>query len=245
MDLDHGSVAARVRDKTQADPASPEMRSHLLELFRQETQRQPVASAVPCATTGQAGDERLAHVVSQIGSPPILVGSALVMMASTVSSPSAWRWAGAYALLAILLPMLHLVWLVRRGHVTGLDVPLRGERTRPFIFAAACAMAGWLSLWGGAAPLPMIVLARTLSLQALMVLGITLRWKISLHCTTAAGMAMLAWSLIGTRLPLLIGVPLIAWSRVRLGRHTWAQAIAGALLGFTLFLATPSLMRGV
>ena len=37
-------------------------------------------------------------------------------------------------------------------------------------------------------------------------------------------------------LPLVVGVPLIAWARVRLRRHTVTQTIAGALLGLTISL---------
>jgi membrane-associated phospholipid phosphatase len=73
-------------------------------------------------------------------------------------------------------------------------------------------------------------------LQWVIIFGITLSWKISVHCATAAGVAMWLWWLTGTPLPLLVGVPLIAWSRVHLGRHTLAQTIAGSMLGCGLFL---------
>jgi membrane-associated phospholipid phosphatase len=48
--------------------------------------------------------------------------------------------------------------------------------------------------------------------------------------------AAVAWSLFGVLLPLVIGVPLMAWARVRLRRHTVAQTIAGLLLGLAIFL---------
>jgi len=40
--------------------------------------------------------------------------------------------------------------------------------------------------------------------------------------------------------PLLLAAPLtlaVMWARVRMRRHTWAQTIAGALLGGVSFLA--------
>jgi membrane-associated phospholipid phosphatase len=72
------------------------------------------------------------------------------------------------------------------------------------------------------------------------IFGITLWWKISVHSAAAAGVATLIWSLIGATLPLLAGVVIIAWSRVRLRRHTVAQTIAGAALGFAIFMVAVS-----
>jgi membrane-associated phospholipid phosphatase len=49
------------------------------------------------------------------------------------------------------------------------------------------------------------------------------------HCATAAAFSTLMLHLSGTALPLLVGVPILAWSRVQLRRHTAAQTAAGAL----------------
>lgn len=198
-----------------------------------------VDSAIP-----KAWDERLAYVISQVGSPPVFASAAVTVTASVLSSPQAWMWAAVYVFLAILPPLLYLVWLVRRGRVTDLDVQLREQRRGPLIFSIACAGLAWLVLALGAAPRLMIVLAGALWLQMALIYGITLRWKISVHSAAAAGAAMLVWSLVGMPLPFLIGVPAIAWSRVCLGRHTVAQTVAGALLGAAIFLIAFSLQRG-
>jgi membrane-associated phospholipid phosphatase len=140
--------------------------------------------------------------------------------------------------------MLYLVWLKRRGLVTDLDVQLREQRMRPMVFMLACGGLAWLALTLGAAPAQMAFLAGVLWLQMAVIFGITLRWKISVHCATAAGVATLVWALLGTPLPLLVGVPVIAWSRVRLRRHTLAQTVAGSLLGFGLFAIAIFLVYG-
>jgi membrane-associated phospholipid phosphatase len=63
------------------------------------------------------------------------------------------------------------------------------------------------------------------------VLLITLRWKISIHAGSAAGSATVLALLYGAwALPLLLGVAVIGWSRVVLGKHSWAQVVAGALV---------------
>jgi membrane-associated phospholipid phosphatase len=165
-------------------------------------------------------------------------------MAATSAAPRAWTWAGGYIALTVLAPFLYLVWLLHRGLVADLDVQRREQRMRPLIFTLACGALAWLGLAMGRAPWPMVVLAGQLWLQTLLIFGITLYWKISVHCTTAAAVATLTWSLFGTPLPLLIGVPLIAWSRVRQHRHTLAQTVAGSLLGIAMTLVALSLMAG-
>ncbi len=181
-------------------------------------------------------DMGLARVVSRIGSPPVLVAGAMILTAASVSHPRALLWAGTYILMAVVPSVLHLVWLMHRGHIAGLDVPLREHRIGPFAFTTACYTLAWVALRSDGAPLPMVALAGALALQTLVVLGVTLRWKISVHCTTASGTAVLAWSLTGLWLPACLVVALIAWSRVRLRRHTVTEAAAGLLLGFVIFL---------
>lgn len=186
-------------------------------------------------------DGRLAYVVSQVGSPPVLGAVAMGLIATTLSSPRAWTWAGVYVTLSILVPLAYLVWLLHNGRVTDLDVQIREQRSRPFIFTIACAGLTWLAMAVGGAPPQMIMLTGALGLQMVIIFGITLRWKISVHSAAAAGVGTLVWSLVGATWPLLVGVPIIAWSRVRLHRHTVAQTVAGAALGFTIFLVALSM----
>jgi membrane-associated phospholipid phosphatase len=72
----------------------------------------------------------------------------------------------------------------------------------------------------------------------LILLLVTLRWKISGHTTAMSSLAMLCWLLIGpAAAPMMLSVPLVAWARVRLRRHTLAQTLAGAALGTLTSLA--------
>jgi membrane-associated phospholipid phosphatase len=168
----------------------------------------------------------------------------MALVAALVSTPRAWAWAGIYVCLAVVIPLLYLFWLLHRGLITDLDTQLREQRIGPLVFTIACTGWGWLVLLFGSAPSLMIVLAGALWLQMVIVLCITLRWKISMHCAAAGAAAAVMWALVGTPFPLLIGVPLIAWSRVRLRRHTVAQTIAGALLGFVVFMAAFAFTKG-
>jgi membrane-associated phospholipid phosphatase len=196
---------------------------------------QPPAAAVDTSIP-RKWDGRVAYVASMIFSPPVLSVVVMLLIASALSGGRAWAWAGIYVFLAVLVPLLHLAWLLHRGLVTDLDVQLREQRIRPLLFTVVCAGLAWAVLKLGVAPRQLVDVASALSLMMMIILSITLWWKISVHCAAVAMTAAVAWSLFGVVLPLLIGAPLMAWARVRLRRHTVAQTIAGLLLGLTIFL---------
>ena len=160
------------------------------------------------------------------------------------ASTQALPWALVQLSLGVLAPFLHVVQLVRRGDVTDVDVRLRKQRIGPLFVTVACTGLAWMALWIGGAPAAMAWVAGGMWVQGLLILGITSRWKISVHAATAA--AATTWSslLLETPLPALLIVPLVAWSRVRLRRHTVLQTVAGGVLGFVVFFTLWQLGAG-
>ena len=67
----------------------------------------------------------------------------------------------------------------------------------------------------------------------LCIAGLANHWiKLSLHmaCLVFAGVVLLGlWRPLG--LVLLACVPLLAWSRLRLARHSWVEVLGGSVLG--------------
>ena len=181
-------------------------------------------------------DGILAHCVSQAFSPVVLTVAMVLWGAALAHVPGAWAWGTVYLAFAIVAPVGYLVLLLRRGQVTDLDVYLRAQRVRPLQVALAFGGVAWLMLAIGGAPGALIILTGALLALSTIYYAVTLRWKISLHTTVAAAATTFAWTMTGLTLPLLVGVPLVAWSRVRLGRHTMAQTIAGGAAGFLVFL---------
>ncbi len=185
-----------------------------------------------------AWDEYLARWISRIGSPPLTAMAGAVLSGHMLATPVAWRWAAVYTFLAILAPIMYVVWLFHRGKVADLDLRIREQRIRPLLVTLTGAFAAWAMLHFGAAPTLLVVLASANAVQMILFFGITLRWKISGHCTAAAGLIVLAWALIGSAAILLtLSVPLIAWARVRLHHHTIGQTVAGAALGSSVLTA--------
>jgi membrane-associated phospholipid phosphatase len=187
--------------------------------------------------------ECIAYAISQVGSPPVLSSVGLVMTAVTIGTSRVWVLAVTYILLAIVTPLAYLFWLLHQGQVTDFDVQRREQRIRPMQFTLACGALAWLILAVAAAPRPLLLLTGALWVQMGIVFVITFWWKISVHCASAATLATIIGLWIGTPLPLMIGLPLIAWSRVHRRRHTPAQAIAGMCLGYLVALLALSLVE--
>jgi membrane-associated phospholipid phosphatase len=190
----------------------------------------------PGTRRGKAADA-LANTLSSVASPPVLSAAMMAIAASMDGSVQAWRFAALYIGLAIATPILYLISLLRRGTVSDLDVQIRTERWRPLL-AAQLGMGIALGIFiaRGAPPL-MIALAGGLLAYTTLAFTITLWWKISMHSAAAAAIAALVVTQVGApAFPLLAGIPLMAWARIRLKRHTLAQTIAGAALGCAALL---------
>jgi membrane-associated phospholipid phosphatase len=175
----------------------------------------------------------VARAVSVAAHPFVMV--ALMVGVGGARRDSAGQPLGGALLLALasIAPVaLLIVRQVRRGRWGNVDAS--NVRERPILFvvalAAMAAVLGWLLLTN-----PQSFLIRGLLVTGAMVAlaaGIT-RWvKVSLHMAFAA---MAATALTVARSPvgyvLLAVVPVLAWSRVALGRHRWSEVLLGAALG--------------
>lgn len=184
---------------------------------------------------------QLAYWISQIGSPPLTGAVTALMIGFTIATPPAWRWTWFYITLTILAPCAYIIWLVRVGKAVDFHLPNREQRIRPLQLSVVTAIITWLVLYQVAAPRLLQMLATVNVVQTAIFLLITLYWKISLHCTAATILSELAFALFGaSAAPLTMSIPLIAWSRVHLERHTVAQTVGGVLLGVGIL--TPALL---
>lgn len=191
-------------------------------------------AALPSPSVGKGWARSSAVVVSQVGSPPVSAMAAAFVAAGMEGGPTAFGWATLHVSLMVMFPLVYLVSLLRRGKVSDLDVYHREERWRPFLATVTGAWCGWALLQHFQAPGSLVGVTGVLALEAVVVFLVTLSWKISLHCATVAVAGALVWKLTGSPLALMIGVPLMIWSRLLLRRHTPAQTIAGTLVGLLL-----------
>ncbi len=206
---------------------------------KRPSRRSPLTTTLDAVLKPSTRGEYLAYCISQIGSPPVMGLLSLIFIAASLALPKVWLWSGVYVTMAMVIPMLFLVWQVRHGRVTDLDVQLREQRKGSLLVTIAGFGVSWLVMRIGEAPPVLTAMAGAGFVQWLVIFAITLRWKISAHTTSAAGATMLILRVFGlAAVPLVISIPLIAWSRVKLRRHTLGQTIAGALLGSGVIVGT-------
>lgn len=180
-------------------------------------------------------DDLCAYWISQLGCPPIVTIGSVFLGAYSVALPSAWLGAGIFSLLAVFLPTLYVVWLVQKGEVSDIHLPIRSQRIRPMIFTIIGTGIAWGLMSIVRSPNILLSFAAANFFQAACFFVITWRWKISIHSASAAGLAVLSWSIWGNgAIYVLLIVPLVGWSRVHLRRHTFMQTVSGAVLGGSL-----------
>ncbi len=180
----------------------------------------------------------VARIVSDVLSPAALAVPGLLLGVWATGDVGTFRYAAAYFAIAIPLPLVYLVWLMKTGRITDFHLPKRHERVGPFAVASAAAAGGIALLVYLGAPSAFLAPLVAALAQTLLLFVITLAWQISIHAATSAGLATFAVLAIGGAAILLsLLVPLVIWSRLYLRRHTVAQVFAGAGLGCAAFSA--------
>jgi membrane-associated phospholipid phosphatase len=142
-------------------------------------------------------------------------------------------------------PLLYIIIGVRLGKLSDIDVSHRAERAGPFLFGILSVTIGWLvlALMNGPKNLQTVLMITAVS--GVMMMVITLRWKISIHASSLGGVATILTVLYGAvMLPLFVLLVLVSWSRVALRRHTTAQVVAGSLTGIAISMVILKI-RGV
>jgi membrane-associated phospholipid phosphatase len=196
-------------------------------------------------TDGDSNKRKWASFISDITIPPVIA----VLMFSLINY-SLLRGFPFVAvtcittLFAAIVPLsMLLLWETRTKAKIDLDVPARTERGHPLLFACTSYLIGTAALVAAHAPLLTTVLMFGYFAGTLCLFFINLYWKISIHTMGIAGpmtVLIFVFGYWGVLLGLLL--PPVIWSRVYLKKHTVAQAITGAVLGFVLTAVALSLL---
>jgi membrane-associated phospholipid phosphatase len=149
---------------------------------------------------------------------------------------SSWLWILFVLSLTTLIPVLYIANLSQRGHVTDFDVFIRQQRNKPYIFIGICSAVALSIIIIFKAPWILVFLCIVALVQTLIMFFINRFWKISAHTASSASFSIVTWQLFGPYgLLAFIIVPIIAWSRVKLHRHSLSQVIMGAFTGALIY----------
>jgi hypothetical protein len=168
--------------------------------------------------------------------------------------------AGAAGVLVAGVPLGVVALMLYRGAIASIELPRRTTRFGPLLAAVGGLLVLLLGLAAmrpaGAAWTGLVVACYAANVGLAML--ITYWWKISVHCLSLASFAAMAGGVhvlapqpggpgIDTAMQIGIGgalalLPVLIWARVRIGAHTPAQAVTGALLGLVVPAAEIALL---
>ncbi len=179
----------------------------------------------------------LARGLSVAGHPALLMPLAVAVSTRARGAPDEVVIAATAAAVAVaVLVGLYSLWRARSGAWQHVDASVPHERLElnRRLVLLLLAGAGATAAWGGSA----VVTAGLLACAALVGGALLLRrWlKLSLHTGFAVFAACLLWPLAVAGLPAAALACGVAWSRLRLQRHTRAEVLMGALLGLAVGL---------
>jgi len=176
--------------------------------------------------------EKAASVISLVFNPAVTAAFTFLILLYPLQSVQPFLLLMATCItFGTMVPLAMMYQLTKRGVISDFNVSERLERTRPFLGASASYLAGSGVLLLLRAPTIIITLMLCYAGNTLIMLLITLRWKISIHAsgiagpTTALVYGIGAWAAVFFLLLIPVG-----WARVQLKAHTPWQIFAGALL---------------
>lgn len=177
---------------------------------------------------------RTAQLVSVLGHPFVVLPLVVIIAALQNSSAERALTLGLITIVATVLPLLFIIRRkVRAGKWSDHDVSEHSERGSFYRVAVVVIAISVLTFWLFDFPRSLVlgILIGLLLLLAAMFIN---RWtKISLHLAFAAYSAVALTAVnfwLGAVFMVLV-VPAIGWSRIKLKRHSLGQVLAGAMLG--------------
>jgi heme exporter protein D len=171
----------------------------------------------------------------------LLITFFVVVSSGTQGNHSSYWWT-AYAAIYLILLCLFIAWGVRRKIFTNLDVSDRNQRRYLYYASAILSVIFTISLFILNAPQSILIITATI-LGLVGALSVVNRHiKASGHMACVAVFSTTLITLFGiVATPALLLLPLMAWSRVTLGRHTIVETCVGMAIGCGAVLAMVTL----
>jgi membrane-associated phospholipid phosphatase len=176
--------------------------------------------------------EKSASVISLVFNPSVTAAFTFLILLYPLQSTQTFLLLVATCVtFGTMVPLVMMYQLTKRGLVSDFNVSQRQERTRPFVGAAASYLVGSGALLLLRAPTIITALMLCYACNTVIMLLITLRWKISIHASGVAGPATALVYSMGTWAAVffILLIP-VGWARVQLKVHTPWQVFAGALV---------------
>jgi hypothetical protein len=166
--------------------------------------------------------------------PSLFTGGFFLLLVEYFEPQGTRRWLiGTTALVfTMLVPLGVLFVLEATGRLSDIEMRIRSERTRVYLWCSASYFLG-LCLFMALGTAWQLTAVMALLLPSALILSLLNQWwKVSIHTTTLAGLATLGIGVFGVAaLPLVLVVALAAWARWAAGAHTPGELLIGIVVG--------------
>lgn len=184
--------------------------------------------------------EKLAKRLSDIFNP--YYASAPFFLIVVAGSSPDFAAGIVYFFITVLFFSVLPVWDIHRrikfGLVTDAHISRREDRIKPFLFSLGCAVAGLATIHAIGAPVQIQAVSWTVVLTGAVITAITAFWKISLHAAAISSIVVALVALYGPYMLLTsILVPVVAWARLTLKKHSVGQILAGISIAVVIAVA--------
>jgi membrane-associated phospholipid phosphatase len=177
----------------------------------------------------------LATFISAALNAPLLAILTFVPLILTQKSSDTMLLAAITTFFGAVLPLSSTYYLVKKGIIPDIYASDRASRTEPILWAMGSYLLGVVSLIYVNAPFVITALMTCYFVNAMIMLVITLYWKISIHAVGVTGpITALVFQLGAMMIPFFLLILPIAWARVYLKAHSLRQVVAGAVLSTLL-----------
>jgi hypothetical protein len=179
--------------------------------------------------------QKLASLVSAILNAPLITLLTFIPLILKYGNGDALRLFAVTSLFGCFLPLGTVVAMLKTGVISDFYATKRLERFIPFLATITSYVMGTVALVMVNAPTPITALMACYIVNGLVLLVITLKWKISIHTSGITSPVTALVYLLGTRmLPLFMLFLPVAWARLELKAHDKKQITAGAVISSVL-----------
>lgn len=174
---------------------------------------------------------RLASFISAALNAPLIALLSFIPLIISQKAPNPMQLIAITTFFGSVLPLSSTYYLVRKGIIPDIYASDRTTRTEPFLWAMASYLMGVTALIYLNAPFVVTALMACYFVNTIVMLIITLYWKISIHAVGVTGpITALVFQLGARMLPFFLLMLPVAWARIELKAHNRLQVAAGAIL---------------
>lgn len=180
---------------------------------------------------------RIASLVSWIISPVIVAPTVYLLIVMLGYSGVSHRraWFAVLLLSSTIAPMFLILGLKKIGKVSDYNISFREQRFLPLLVLVGVNLIGYEFMKQLDAPRFLSGILLFNAVNTVIILLVTLQWKISIHLFSFTSSIALLFITFGLpMLWLLLLMPLLMWSRIHLKAHNFMQTLLGGLIGFLL-----------